>query len=49
MKVFVAFCVLLIDVYCISTTIDEQYNDQWELFKRIYNREFSSVAEEATR
>jgi len=40
----------LFSFYFYSRTIWEtNLDDQWELFKRTYNREFSSVAEEATR
>lgn len=47
MKAFIALCVLVIGAYC-APTIDE-FNNEWTLFKRVHEKQYSSVQEEATR
>jgi len=45
MKAFIALCVLFVGAYC-APTLD---NESWELFKRVHEKQYSSVEEEAAR
>jgi len=48
MKAFVALCVLFVGAYC-APMLDEQLGNQWTLFKRVHEKQYNSVEEEATR
>ncbi|CAF3327923.1 unnamed protein product, partial [Rotaria sp. Silwood2] len=48
MKVVIALCVLFVGAYCVPV-LDEQLNDDWALFKRVHEKQYNSVEEEANR
>ena len=48
MKIIIALCVLFVGAYCVPV-LDEQLENEWGLFKRVYGKQYNSVEEEATR
>lgn len=48
MKAVLALCFLFIGVYC-APVVDETRNSQWELFKRVHEKTYATVEEEANR
>jgi cathepsin L len=48
MKAFIALCVLFVGAYC-APMLDEQLGNAWTLFKRVHEKQYSSVAEETNR
>ncbi|CAF0975592.1 unnamed protein product [Rotaria sordida] len=48
MKVIIALCVLFVGAYCVPV-LDDQLNDEWNLFKRVHEKQYNSVEEETTR
>jgi len=48
MKAFIALCVLFVGAYC-APMLDEQLGNQWALFKRVHEKQYSTVEEESTR
>ncbi|CAF3095223.1 unnamed protein product, partial [Rotaria sp. Silwood2] len=48
MKVVIALCVLFVGAYCVPV-LDEQLNNQWNLFKRVHEKQYNSVEEEDNR
>ncbi|CAF1316663.1 unnamed protein product [Rotaria sordida] len=48
MKVIIALCVLFIGAYCVPVT-DEQPENDWASFKRVYKKQYKSTKEDADR
>jgi hypothetical protein len=48
MNVFIALCVLFVGAYC-APLVDKQLDNEWESFKHVYQKQYSSVAEESAR
>ena len=48
MKAFIALCVLFVGAYC-APMLDEQLGQSWTLFKRVHEKQYNSVEEEAAR
>ncbi|CAF3848095.1 unnamed protein product, partial [Adineta steineri] len=48
MKIIFALCLLIVIVYC-APIVDEQLNDSWTLFKRVYKKGYASNDEESVR
>ena len=48
MKAFIALCVLFVGASC-APMLDEQLSNGWTLFKRVHEKQYSSVEEEANR
>jgi hypothetical protein len=48
MKAFIALYVLFVGAYC-APMLDEQLGNQWSLFKRVHEKQYSTVEEESTR
>jgi cathepsin L len=48
MKAFIALCVLFVGAYC-APMLDEQLGNSWALFKRVHEKQYSSVEEESAR
>jgi cathepsin L len=48
MKLVIALCVLFVGAYCVPV-LDEQLNSNWDLFKRVYGKQYNSVEDEANR
>jgi hypothetical protein len=48
MKAVIALCVLFVGAYC-APMLDEQLGNQWSLFKRVHEKQYSTVEEESTR
>ncbi|CAF1223706.1 unnamed protein product [Adineta steineri] len=48
MKIIFALCLLIVSVYC-APIVDEQLNDSWTLFKRVYKKGYASNDEETVR
>ena len=48
MKVIFAVCLLIVSAYC-ALAIDEQLNDSWTLFKRVFKKSYATRGEETNR
>jgi len=48
MKAFIALCVLFVGAYC-APMVDEPLNNAWTLFKRVHEKQYNSIEEEANR
>jgi hypothetical protein len=48
MKAFIALCLIFACVYS-APTFDAQLDDSWALYKRTFEKQYASVAEEITR
>ena len=48
MKAFIALSVLFVGAFC-APMLDEQLGNSWSLFKRVHEKQYSSVEEEADR
>jgi hypothetical protein len=48
MKLTFALCLLFVGAYC-APILDEQLNDSWTLFKRVFKKGYASNEEEMVR
>jgi len=48
MKICFALCLLLVGAYC-APIVDEQLNESWTLFKRVFKKTYASTEEEISR
>ena len=48
MKAALALCLLFVGAYC-APMVDEQLENGWNLFKRVHQKQYNSVEEEANR
>ncbi len=48
MKIFIAICVLVVGTFC-APMLDNQVNSEWELFKRVHEKQYKTSEEESIR
>jgi len=48
MKVFITLCVLFVGAYC-APMLDNQFDTEWALFKRVHKKQYSTNGEESAR
>jgi hypothetical protein len=48
MKIFIAICVLIVGTFC-APMLDNQVNSEWELFKRVHEKQYKTSEEESIR
>jgi hypothetical protein len=48
MKICFVLCLLFVGAYC-APIVDEQLNESWELFKRVFKKTYASTEEEISR
>ena len=48
MKIYIALCFLLVGASC-APIFNQQLDESWTLFKRVFKRNYASVEEENTR
>ncbi|CAF3202882.1 unnamed protein product [Rotaria socialis] len=48
MRIIFVFCVFFVSTYC-APVFDEELNESWTLFKRVFKRQYASTKEEVSR
>jgi hypothetical protein len=48
MQIVIVFSVLVVGVFC-APMLDDGLGDPWALFKRVYQKQYSSIEEESVR
>jgi hypothetical protein len=48
MKVFIALYILFVGAYC-APMLNSQLGNEWELFKRVHNKQYKTNEEESIR